>query len=96
MKKLMWGCVLTVVAGLGLAGCGSLPPPVEDQGVTKAVMERLYQDELIRRQVLAVSVQNGVATMHGTITDEALRLRAKSIVQSTPGVTEVLDETSRR
>lgn len=96
MKNIVRRGILMVILGLGLAGCSSLPPPVEDQSLKQAVMERLDQDILVRRQVLSVSVQNGVVTLRGTITDEALRLRAKSIVQSTPGVVEVQDQTTRR
>lgn len=96
MNKMMLGCSMAVVLAAGWAGCDTLPPSTEDQNLTKAVIERLYQDKLVSSQVLGVTIQNGVATMHGSVTDDGLRARAKSIVQSTPGVVEVKDQTIRR
>jgi osmotically-inducible protein OsmY len=96
MKKMMLGCAVVAVLVAGWTGCDTLQPATEDQNLTQSVIERLYQDKLVGRQVLGVTVQNGVATMRGSITDEGLRARAKSIVQSTPGVVEVKDQTFRR
>ena len=93
MKKIILGCAMGVAL---LAGCDTLPPATEDQNLTQSVIERLYQDKLVSRQVLGVTIKNGVATLRGSITDEGLRARAKSIVQSTPGVVEVKDQTLRR
>jgi len=96
MKNMMRVCAIAAVWVAGLAGCDTVQPRTEDQGLTQSVMERLYQDNLVSRQVLGVTVQNGVATLRGSITDEGVRARAKAIVQSTPGVVEVKDQTIRR
>ena len=96
MNKIMRGCSIAAVLVAGLVGCDTVQPSTEDQHLTQAVMERLYQDKLVGHQVLGVSVQNGVATLRGSVADEGLRARAKSIVQSTPGVVEVKDQTTLR
>lgn len=96
MKKLILGCSLAVAWVSGLTGCDTLEASTGDQNLTQSVIERLYQDKLVSRQVLGVTVLNGVATMRGAITDEGVRARAKAIVQSTPGVLEVKDQTIRR
>lgn len=95
MKKIMLGCAMAAVWVAGLVGCDTVQPKAEDQNLTRIVMERLYQDDLVSRQLLKVNVENGVATLRGSITDEGIRARAKAIVQSTPGVVEVKDETVR-
>ncbi len=97
MKNMLYGYVgAMLLAVAGLVGCDTLPPATEDSNLTQIVIERLYQDKLVSRQVLGVTVKNGVATLRGAITDEGLRARAKSIVQATPGVLEVKDQTIRR
>ncbi len=96
MKRMLLMAGLVLMAVVGWTGCETLQPRTEDDGVSQAVMERLYQDNLVRRQVLGVSVVNGVVTLRGNITDESLRIRAKSIAETTPGVTKVVDQTTRR
>jgi len=96
MNKIILGCSLALAFVAGVAGCDTLQPTTEDKKLTQSVLERLYQDKLVSHEVLGVTVQKGVATLHGSITDEGLRARAKSIVQNTPGVVEVKDETVRR
>ena len=96
MRGMICFCLALMISGLGLVGCGTMPTPSEDSSLAQAVLERLYQDNLIRRQGLGVSVTNGVVTLHGAITDETLRMRAKSIAESTPGVSAVQDQTTRR
>jgi len=96
MNKMILGCSLAMVLVAGVVGCDTLPPATEDTKLAQAALERLYQDKLVSHEVLGVTVQKGVATLHGTISDEGLRARAKSIVQNTPGVVEVKDETVRR
>lgn len=97
MKNTMLGGCLVAMLACSLIGCDTLQSTsVEDQNLSQAVMERLSQDSLVRRQVLGVSVVNGVVTLRGTFTDEGLRVRAKSIAESTPGVVKVQDQTTRR
>jgi osmotically-inducible protein OsmY len=96
MKKMMPIGLMSLMVLAGGTGCGTLQPRTEDEGLSQAVMERLHQDTLVRQQVLGVSVVNGVVTLRGNITDESLRMRAKSIAETTPGVNKVVDQTTRR
>jgi len=87
---------LCALVGVGLAGCSSVQPSGDDN-LRQAVMERLQQDDLVQRQLLSVSVQDGVVTLHGVIHDEGVRMRAISLTQSTPGVNKpVQDQMIRR
>jgi len=96
MRKMMLGGLVAAMAIAGVSGCASLQPRTEDAGLSQAVLERLYRDSLVQRQVLGVSVENGVVTLRGTVSDESIRMRAKSIAESTPGVIKVVDQTTRR
>jgi osmotically-inducible protein OsmY len=93
--KIIAGAMLVAVS-LGLLGCDTLPP-TDDQMLKQAVLERLNRDELLRRQMLSASVQGGVVTLHGAVSDEGIRLRAVSVAQATPGVQgQVRDQMTRR
>ena len=87
---------LCALLGVGLAGCSSLQSSGDDN-LRLVVLERLQQDDLVRRQMLSASVQDGVVTLHGVIHDEGVRIRAINIAQSTPGVNKpVQDQMIRR
>ncbi|TAN39172.1 MAG: BON domain-containing protein [Verrucomicrobia bacterium] len=92
IKKI--GCF--VVLGLNLIGCSTLSS-TDDQDLQRIIMERLNQDNLVRRQMLNVTVQEGVVILRGVVNDETVRMRAVSIVQGTPGVQKkIQDQTVRR
>lgn len=85
-----------VMLNVGLIGCNTLPP-TDDQMLQQAVMERLNRDDLVRRQMLSATVQAGVVTLHGVVSDEVIRLRALSVAQATPGLQgQVRDQMTRR
>lgn len=85
-----------LVLNLGFIGCDTLPP-TNDQMLKQAVMERLNRDALVRRQMLSATVQGGIVTLHGVVSDEGLRLRALGVAQATPGVQgQVQDQMTRR
>jgi osmotically-inducible protein OsmY len=94
MKKMLWLGWLALVL-VGGWGCDTLQTRPEDERLSQAVMERLNQDSMVRRLMLSVVVADGVVTLRGNITDESVRLRAKSIAETTPGVTKVMDQTTR-
>ena len=96
MKKIILAGLMVGLTMVGGVGCDTLQPGNEDANLSRAVMERLNNDSLVQRQGLGVFVANGVVTLHGTITDESIRIRAKSIAESTPGVVKVQDQITRR
>ena len=92
-KRSVWGSLVGLTL-LWATGCTTLPLD-DDQGLRNAVLQRLNQDELIRRTMINVTARQGVITLMGQIPDDALRLRAVSIVRGTPGVREVEDHLRR-
>ena len=90
---------------LWLVGCGAslvmgcanlaLPETGSDAELAEAIQDRLSQDAVAGRSPLGVSVEQGVATLSGSLSDAGARARALSIVRGTPGVRGVVDSTSR-
>ena len=85
----MNGKVLGTMAALALvfaAGCATLentgwnPDPASDAGIQAAAN-------------LVVTVENGLATLTGTVPDAAVRARAIQILENTDGIFEVRDHT---
>ena len=83
------------VLGLCLAGCTTAPQGA-DQGLKSEVLHRLNTDDLLKREVVGVTVEQGVVTLIGTVSDDALRLRAIGIAAGTPGVQKVEDRLLRK
>jgi osmotically-inducible protein OsmY len=96
MKKIILAGLMVGLTVVGSVGCDTLQPGSEDANLSRAVMERLNNDSLLQRQALGVSAENGVVTLRGTVTDETIRMRAKSLAESTPGVVKVQDQMIRR
>jgi osmotically-inducible protein OsmY len=51
---------------------------------------------MVGRCTLSASVESGLATLYGTVPDEATRQRAIGILENTPGIFDVLDQTRKR
>ena len=100
MKKSIFLCLLA--AGLALSGCAVLEgqdlgdDPTSDEGITSIARSRLNNDALVSSSTLSVTVTEGLATLYGTVPDEATRRRAIQILEGTPGVFDVLDRTRKR
>lgn len=99
--KIALSCSL-LAALLALSGCAALEGQdlndelSSDAGVTAIANSRLNDDSITGRATLNASVVNGLATLYGTVPDEATRQRAIQILENSPGVFEVLDRTRRR
>jgi osmotically-inducible protein OsmY len=102
MKKLFSLLAMTSVTLLLLSGCAALQgqdvsdDPVSDEGIGSIATSRLNGDPMTARSMLSVEVDNGLATLYGTVPNEATRQRAIQILEGTPGIFEVLDHTRRR
>lgn len=98
MKKvasLIMLAAVTMAFG-SLVGCATYAPPSQetstsDAQIAREAMNRLAADSVAGRYTFTVTVRNGVATVEGSVPDEAFRLRVLGIVGGTPGVTQVLD-----
>ena len=85
-----------------LMGCASLQDaiydqdPITDEEVASYAVSRLNNDAMTARATLSVGIQNGIATLYGTVPDDATRERAIQLVRGSPGVIDVRDHTRRR
>ncbi len=99
----MNGKFLRTVAALVLAlaaGCAMLenagwgePDPSTDAGIQNAAMDGLSRDRMTAEANLLVTVENGMATLTGSVPNEAVRKRAIQILERTDGIFEVRDHT---
>ena len=98
----MNGKVLGMTAALALvfaSGCAMLdnpkwnPDPASDAGIAAAAMDGLSRDGMTAAANLVVTVDNGLATLTGTVPDAAVRVRAIQILENTEGIFEVRDHT---
>lgn len=94
-KRLVLVAVLLV--GTFVMGCASLTSGDlgGDAELAATIQDRLAQDAVAGRRPLMVSVEQGVATVSGSLPDAGARARALAIVRGTPGVRGVVDGTTR-
>ena len=69
------------------------PDPASDAGIAAAAMDGLSRDGMTAAANLVVTVDNGLATLTGTVPDAAVRARAIQILENTDGIFEVRDHT---
>jgi osmotically-inducible protein OsmY len=102
MKSPFHLAALAAAALLALSGCAALEgqdlssEPVTDPEIAALASSRLNGDSMVASATLSVTVEDGLAILKGTVPNEAVRLRAISILEGTPGIYEVLDRTRRR
>jgi hypothetical protein len=79
-----------LLAASGLAGCKA-NPPVTDDALATTIQSQLASDSAIAGQQVTVAVQNGVATLNGTVANDAQRTIAARDAAGVPGVKEVIN-----
>ena len=99
-RKSMWGsaaaAALTVVLVFA-AGCKTHPAARTDQQISADVQAKISGESALASQNIQVSVANGVATLSGTVTDEASRALAGNDSGTVDGVKTVVNNlTSSR
>src|SRR5260370_28126111 len=83
--------VLALVLGLA-AGCKNQQPAARtDQQMSADVEEKISGEGALEQQNIQVSVANGVATLTGTVTDEASRALAGNDSGAVAGVKTVVN-----
>ncbi|MBR4190844.1 MAG: BON domain-containing protein [Kiritimatiellae bacterium] len=94
--KILRAAAATLFLALA-AGCAVLDPaapdPGSDDGIQAAAMDGLSRDPMTAAANLLVSVDNGLATLTGTVPNTAVRQRAIQILERTDGIFEVRDHT---
>jgi hypothetical protein len=88
-------CTILLCAGLtiGLAGCNSTPKPT-DASLTAAVQNAISTDTSLAGQPIQVSVQSAVATVSGTVDNDAERTLAARDAAGVAGVSKVVNSIS--
>lgn len=81
---------LAFASGLALAACGC-QRPIDDATLTNNVRSALAADPSIGKQPIQVSVQNGVATLTGNVSDDTASSVAAQDTARVKGVKEVVD-----
>ncbi len=102
MKKTLLFLFASCLAWAMLSGCATFQDdpfanePETDEGVAALASSRLSSDPMTGSATLKVGVDEGLAILYGTVPNEATRQRALRILETTPGVYEVLDQTRKR
>jgi hypothetical protein len=84
------GLVLALVLGLA-AGCKNQPAARTDQQISSDIQAKINGEGALAQQSIQVSVANGVATLTGTVTDEASRALAGNDSGTIAGVKTVVN-----
>jgi hypothetical protein len=82
---------------LSVTGCKSstpATPATDDASLTAAVHSRLTSDAALANEPIDSSVQNGVVTLNGNVSNEAARSLAASDVSQIPGIKTVVNNLS--
>lgn len=84
-----------LAASLSLAGCKSQAPgPADDASLSSALQSRIAGDSAIKNEPIQTSVQNGVATLSGTVSSEAARSLAANDAAQIAGIRTVINNLS--
>ncbi|MGD9780525.1 MAG: BON domain-containing protein [Kiritimatiellia bacterium] len=101
MKKPLRFLLLAAAATFAFSGCASLDgmglgdDDTSDDGIASLAASRLNGDSMTASATLSVAVENGMATLYGTVPNEMTRQRALQILRDTPGIFDVLDRTRK-
>jgi hypothetical protein len=75
----------------GFAGCKTAAPLADDATVTRNLQSQLAADGSISGQPIQASVQNGVATLNGSVSNDAQKTLAGRDAAGIPGVKQVMN-----
>lgn len=76
---------------LSFSGCKRSTPPPDDAALTTAVQTRLAGDSALQPESIQATVENGVATLNGTVGNEAARSLAASDAAQVAGLKTVIN-----
>ncbi len=82
----------TVLAlAISFTGCKQATPPPDDNALNSALQSRIAGDSVLKTESIQASVQNGVATLNGTVSSEAARSLAASDASQVAGLKTVVN-----
>ncbi|MDW5264205.1 MULTISPECIES: BON domain-containing protein [Acidobacteriaceae] len=76
---------------LSLGGCKKSTPPPDDAALTSAVQTRIAGDSALQSESIQATVQDGSATLNGTVSSEAARSLAASDAAQVAGLKTVIN-----
>jgi hypothetical protein len=77
---------------LAAAGCkSSAPAPTDDAALTAALQSRISGDTALSNEPIQPSVQQQIATLNGTVSNEAARSLAAADAAQVPGIKTVIN-----
>jgi hypothetical protein len=88
MRKHAMGLMAVCIALTFMAGCSNKRA---DQSITTEIKARLFSDPQARAANIEIATENGVATLSGTVPDQATRSEVVQVAAGTPGVNSVND-----
>ena len=86
--------LLICLSGAGCAGLSS-NEPAGDRDLAAAIQLRLSEDSIAGAQSVRVTVDQGVASLSGRLSDPGAKARVMAIVRGTPEIKGVVDNTTR-
>lgn len=86
--------IIALTLSLGLTACKTAAPAPDDATVATALQARLSSDQVLRSETIQSSVQNGVATLNGSVTSDAARALAANDAAQIPGIRTVVNNLS--
>jgi len=90
-KKQIWALSAIVLALLLVVGTGCKSKSRNDQQITTDVQAKIQNESALTGQDIQVGVQNGVATLNGSVTDAASRALAANDAAGIDGVRTVVN-----
>src|SRR6266481_5910568 len=89
-RAILAAAALTIA--LSFAGCkSSTPAPTDDSGLTTALQNRIAADSALSSEPIQASVQKQVATLNGTVSNEAARSLAAADAAQVVGIKTVIN-----
>lgn len=88
-RAITFAAVLAVA--LSLSGCKKSAAPPDDAALTTAVQTRISGDSALQPESIQATVQDGVATLNGTVSNEAARSLAASDAAQVAGLKTVIN-----
>src|SRR5215469_16908205 len=83
---------LMLLATLSFAvSCSKFGKPSDD-AITNDIKARMFSDPTLKSANINVAVKDGVVTLSGEASDDAVRLAAEKLANDTKGVTKVNDQ----
>src|SRR5882757_2234131 len=84
--------VTALALALSAGGCKSAPAPAtDDAALATAVQSRLTGDSALSTEAIQSSVEKGIVTLNGTVSNEAARSLAAADVSQVAGIKTVVN-----